>query len=318
MGGGGGTQKSTSTSYTPEQSQWLAKALSVYGPQLGQNNKVYQGDRVADFTGLQDKSLGEASKLLPLFSGNQSVDTPLFKETGNSIAGLLSGETGASKITQNDADKFFKGNIYDPTMRTLKQDLLPTVDEGYAGGNFFGSAKGKARDKVSTDVASTLISQKADLDWNVLQNNQAIDEAKANRTLSAIPQAMNYGQMPAQETMNNLKIAAGQVAGFGTLFGFGEAEQTQEQMELQASMGKFFEQNEITSPQDMAVIMQLLSANYSTTTQTSQPGGKMGTVGALGGAALGALLAAPTGGLSMMAGAGIGAGFGGAGGSLFD
>lgn len=270
MGGASKEQSSNrSQSYTSEQNEWLKKALALYGPELGQNENVYQGDRVADFADLQRNVLGNAGNFMNIFSTPQSTGTPLFNETGQSITGLLSGNTGAQKITGQQAESYFTDKIKDPTMRMLKEDILPTVNEGYAGGDFFGSARGKARDAVTTDVANSLTQQKADLNWNVLQNNQAIDESKANRTLSTLGSAMQYGQMPAQETLNNLQIAASQVEGLNELFGFGQAEQTQQQQELTAAIAKFAEENQITDPNNLSILLSLLNMNYSTSNASS-------------------------------------------------
>jgi len=265
--------QSNSQSYTEDQKKWLAEALELYGPQLGQNNNVYQGNRIVDFTDLQQNVLSNAGNFLNIFGTPKPTGTPLFNETGQSITSLLSGDAGAQKITDQQVESYFTDKIKDPTMRMLKEDILPTVDEGYAGGNFFGSARGKARDAVTTDVANSLTQQKAGLNWNVLQNNQAIDEAKAGRTLSTLGSAMQYGQMPAQETLNNLQIAASQVSGMSDLFGFGQAEQTQQQQELTAAIAKFAEENQITDRDNLAILLSLLSMNYSSTSSSGSASG---------------------------------------------
>lgn len=274
----GSKSEQKSSSFLPAQSKWLTKALGVYGPQLGKNENTWQGDRVAGFNDLQNNVMGSAKGVLQGFSGNQSVDTPLAGETGGAIANLLGGNTGAQKTSQADADRFFKDTAYDPTMRMLKNDILPTVDEGYAGGNFFGSARGKARDKVSTDVANSLAGEKANLDFNVMRNNQQIDEASANRTLNTLPAAMQYGTQPAQQTLNNLRIAASQVQGMSDLFGLGSAEQTQQQREIEASMAKFAEDNQITDTENLSILLSLLNMNYSSST-SSQSGPGLGFSG---------------------------------------
>jgi len=260
----GSKNSSQSQSYIPEQKEWLKKALGLYGPQLGKNENVWQGQRVAPFSDLQRRTLTGAENFLDTFDTPRQVGTPLSKETGQSITKLLAGDAGAEKITPQQTEQYFTDRIKDPTMQMLKEDLLPTVDEGYAGGNFFGSARGKARDKMTTEIGRQLTQQRADLDWNVMQSNRAADEMKASRMLSAIPQAMQYGQQPAQETLNNLRIAAGQIAGMNDLFGFGQAEQTQEQRRLEAEIARFAEEHQITDPQNLAILLSLLQMNYST------------------------------------------------------
>jgi len=296
----GSKSKEQSSSYLPAQATWLTKALELYGKELGQNDTVYQGDRLAGFTDLQNTAINNAGNFANIFSQPNQVGTPLSGETGSAIKGLLSGDTGASKITDEQSNQYFSQKIQDPTMRMLKNDLLPTVDEGYAGGDFFGSARGKARDAVTTDVANNLTEQKASLDWNVLQNNQAIDEAKAGRTLGTLGSAMQYGQQPAQETMNNLKIAASQVQGLQELLGIGSAEQTQQQREIETAIAKFAEENQITDADNMGILLNLLGMNMkSSSGSESGPGLGYSAVdsfmggfsGGLGGAAGAALIA---------------------------
>lgn len=294
-GGGGVTseQKTSSTTETktPEQKQALADTLNLYMKQLGINN-VYEGERVAPFTDFQNTILSGAkdmgSQFLDTYGNIQPTTTPLFAETGKAIGDILSGTTGATKTTPDQVNTYFKEKIQDPAMRMLNKDLLPTVDEGYTGGNFFSTARGKARDKMTEDVGNQLIQQKSQLEWDTNQANQALDEAKASRILQAIPQSMAYGQMPAQETLNNLQIAAGKISGLNALLGIGSAEQTQEQQQITAAMGRFMEANQITDPTDMAIIMGLLGLNYTSSSSSSQGadyGAGIGYVGATNAAA---------------------------------
>jgi len=74
---------------------------------------------------------------------------------------------------------------------------------------------------------------------------------------------MAYGQVPAQEIRNNLEIAAKQLGGLGQLFGFGQAEQTQAQAELQDDIMRFAERNQITDPENLAILLSLLELNIS-------------------------------------------------------
>jgi hypothetical protein len=270
MDSSGSSSQSTSTSYIPIQKEWLTKALELYGPQLGKNENIYPGDTVTPFTSLQQSLVGDAQNFLGAFTNPKSVGTPLFNETGQALSGILSGQTGAEKLTPEQVSKYFTETIQNPATKYLKETVLPLTDEGYAGGNFFSTARGKARDKMVQDTSDTLNQQRSQLEFDVLQQNQALDEAKAGRTLSAIPQAMQYGQMPAQETLNNLQIVASQIQGMKELFGFGSAEQTQQQIELQADIAKFAERNQLTDPANLEIILKLLGMNYSSSYETKE------------------------------------------------
>ena len=265
--GGGGSKTSTSSASenkTEAQKQNLATALDLYGPSMGQNENVWQGERVAPLTGLQQSAISGGGNYLDTFSTPQQAGIPMFGETGGAIGGLLSGDLGAQKMTGTDVSDYFTSAIYDPTIKNLNEELIPGVKEAYAGPGFFGSARSQAVTDVSQDTASDLSKQWAELNWNVLQNNQAIDESSANRTLSALPSAMNYGGMPTQNIQDNLAIAAQQISGLGDLLGLGTAEQTQEQAQLQAEIIKFAEENQITDPDNLAIMLSLLGLNFST------------------------------------------------------
>lgn len=269
----GSKQKSSSQSqsFLPVQEKGIKTALDTYLPLIGNGpNKAYAGERVAPLTDFQNVLMGGvnniANQFLDTFGNITKTDMPLFNETGKALADTLSGATGAAKTTADQVGQYFNDRIKTPAMDMLKNDLLPTVDEGYTGGNFWSTARGKARDNMTQDIGDQLIQQRSQLEWDVNQANQALDESNANRILSAVPQAINYSQMPAQETMNNLRIAAGQVEGMAQLLGIGSLEQTQQQKEIEARMAQFFEQNQVTNPDDMAIILSLLGMNYSTST----------------------------------------------------
>lgn len=269
---GTGGSKSSSSSFIPEQKDALIDTLKLYMPTLGQNT-VYQGNRIAGMTPVQQGVLDSASNFLSLFSTPQQVGTPLSGETGNAIKGLLGGELGAEYISPEQTEKYFKASIYDPTMYALKNDTLPTIDEGYAGGNFFGSGRSNAREKAVSDTARSLSEQRADLNWNVLGKNMETAESKAHRSLSTLGSAMQYGQQPAQATLNNLQIAAAQLGGLGEMFGIGQEGQTQEQKEIESAVAKFAEENQITDPTNLAIILSLIGQTMSTSqTQTKNPG----------------------------------------------
>ncbi len=272
MGAGGGQSSGSSQSANKikEQKTWLAEALKKYGPQLGQNQNVWQGQRVAPFSTLQETAVSGAGNYADMFSTPKEwAGTPLFGKTGRALKGVLSGTTGAKKMGTQDVADYFKETAYDPTMRSLRKDLLPGIDESYAGPGFFSSARSHARSDAITDTRDLLATQHANLQWGVQNQNQALDEAAAGRTLAAIPQAMAYGQLPAQEIKNNLSIAAQQIGGLNELFGIGSAQQTQQQAELQAQILKFAEDNQLTDPENLSILMTLLGLNYQTSSAKS-------------------------------------------------
>lgn len=268
MGGGVSKsyQSSQTESKTQEQKENLAKLLTLYGPQMGQNEKVWQGQRVAPLTGLQQNVLSGAENYSQYFSTPQQTGMPLFNQTGQAAAGLLTGTSGGKPMTDTDVESYFQDKYYTPAMTSLKKDVLPLVDESYAGPGYFGSARSHARTEAVQDVNDRLAQQWADLNWNVLQQNQALEEAKAGRQLSTLQPAMAFSQLPTQNVKANLENAIKSIEGLDQLFGLGAKEQTQEQAELEAEILKFAEENQITSQDDLAIMLSLLGLNFSTST----------------------------------------------------
>lgn len=263
--------KSSTTTYidslSPEQKKYFNKLLDLYGPQAGVNKNIYPGDRVADFTPLQNTAVSMANNYADIFSTPKTVGTPLFTETGNAINDLLSGKAGAQKTTPEQVNQYFTERIQAPAMKLLEEDLLPAVDEGYTGGNFWSAARGKARDKMTSDIADKLIEQRSQLEWDTNLANQNLDEADAARMLSALSPAMSYGQMPYQEALHNLTLASGGMSGLANLFGMGSSQQEQQQKEIDAEIGKFTEEHQITDPDNLAILMNLLNMDVMRTSK---------------------------------------------------
>lgn len=273
----GSTQESAAK--TPEQEKWLKNLLALYGPTAGQGANIFPESRVTPFSTLQQQAITGAGNFAEYFAEPQTVGTPLFEETGTAVKGLLAGETGAKPLGAQDVEDYFKGAIYDPTMKTFREDVVPGIAESFAGPGFFGSARSQEQSKAYKDVGERLGAQRTSLEWDVLGRNQALEEAKAGRTLATLPGAMAYGQVPAQEIRNNLNIAAQQIGGLNQIFGFGQAEQTQAQMELQDEIMRFAEENQITDPENLQILLTLLGMNYSTSSG-SQWGPGLGYAGA--------------------------------------
>jgi len=264
---GGSEQESQAK--TKEQEKWLNNLLSLYGPTAGQGADIFPESRVTPFSALQEKAITGAENFADYFAEPQQAGTPLFEETGTAVKGLLAGETGAKPLGGQDVEDYFKGAIHDPTMKTFREETIPGIAESFAGPGFFGSARSQEQSKAYQDVGERLGAQRTALEWDVLGRNQQIEEAKAGRTLATLPGAMAYGQVPAQEIKNNLNIAAQKIGGLNQIFGFGQAEQTQAQAELQDEIMRFAEENQITDPENLQILLTLLGMNFSSSSGTS-------------------------------------------------
>ena len=280
---GGSESKSTSQGLSKEQKGLLKDAISTYQDRIGQGANIFPDSRVSPFSSLQSTATGAAGNFANLFSTPTQVGTPLFGETGSALQGHLAGTSGAKPMTQADTSQFFQGAIADPTMRDFRTNVIPGIQESFSGPGFYGAARSQELSEATQNVSANLSSQRAALDFDVLKQNQALEESAANRSLSAVPQAINFSQLPAKEVQNNLNIASQQLGGLGQIFGFGQAEQTQAQAELQDEITRFAEENSLTDPEDLAIIMGLLGVDYSkskTRSSSDTAEGGAGMVGA--------------------------------------
>lgn len=283
--------QSASETKTPEQKEWLKKALELYGPELGKKAEIFPESRVAPFSALQQEAITGVGTFADYFSEPKTTGTPLFEETGTAVKGLLAGDIGAKRISPQATEDYFKGAIYDPTMKTFREDTIPGIAESFAGPGFWGGGRSQEQAKAYQDVGEQLGVQRAGLEWDVEMFNRGLDESKAGRTLATLPGAMAYGRIPQEETIRNLQIAASQLGGLGAIFGIGQAQQTQAQAELQDEIVRFAEENAITDPENLAILLSLLQMNYGSAYSKSTgsgPGlGYAGISGLAGGVGMG-------------------------------
>ena len=255
-----GSSESKSQSYTPEQKKWLGTALSTYGPQLGGGENVYGGQRVADFSPLQNASLQQAQGFLGQFSPDRGM--PLFGQTGTALQDILSGNTGADLLSMGQANQSFEQQYANPAYRNFTQNTSPLIQEQFAGPGFWSSARAGAVGDAASDLGSQLESQRAGYLWDTEQANRQIQEAQAGRQQAGVNQAMQYGMLPTQQALAGLQ-------GTQSAYGMGQQQQQQEQQQINADIQQFAEQNRITSQEDMAILLSLLGMNYSTSSGSS-------------------------------------------------
>jgi hypothetical protein len=278
---GGSKQQSSSESKLEEQKALTRRAIDVYGRELGKNQDVWQGDRVTEFGDIQKGVLTAAKNYLGTFGTPQTAENALLGDMTTTTKSFLAGQPGAKTFSDEEFTNYFSETYRKPAEKRMYEDIIPGIAEDYAGPGFFGSSRSQAQTKYRTDLASELDQEEAAGRWANVMRNQDIDEAKAGRAQTAISQALSVGRAPAVEIMDNLNIAAQQIGGLNDLFGIGQAGQTQEQMELQADIMKFAEENAITDPQNLAILMALMDISFSSTSSSGSTWGPgLGYVGA--------------------------------------
>lgn len=260
FGTSSGSSQQQSQSFTPEQGQWLANVLSVYGPTVGQGQTSYTGDRVAGFTTGQTSALSQAQGYLDSFKPGTSM--PLFSETGSAINDILQGRTGGTEKSLSEANQTFNDIYSTPAWYDFEKNVAPTAREEFAGPGYWGSARANAVTDKAADLQTALNSQRYQYLSDTEAANRALQEAKATRAASTIPVAMAYGMQPTEQALAGLQ-------GTQSVFNTASTEQALQQQQIQADIQQFLEQNRLTDPEAMSIMMGLLGLNYSTGTGLS-------------------------------------------------
>lgn len=290
--------KQSSTSKEKTQKDLLATLIAKFSPEIDKGPSVFPGQTVAGLTGLQETGIGAAGGIGEAFT--TPVSSPGFAggtlsgETTTATSDLLTGAAGATPISSEQFGESFSRSISDPARKTFREETNPAIAEAFAGPGFFSSARRKEQVEGKTDLEDALQSSLAAGQFANTTRNQQLEEAKADRSQRAIPQAIQVGEAEAQTIRDNISIAASQVQGLKELIGIGAVEQTQEQKEIFAEIEKFAQEQQLVDPDDLAILMALLNINFSTSSgKQSGPGlgfaavsGALQDVGEAGAAAL--------------------------------
>lgn len=138
--------------------------------------------------------------------------------------------TGGFVTTPEETTDYFNSTIKNPTLKNLSENVLPATKEAFSGPGYWGSGRASEEAKATKDTYDVLNTKWGDLNWLVKQDN-----------------------------MNNQAKA----------MAVGQAEQGYNQDLINADMQKFTEENQITDPTNLSVLMSLLGLTSSTTTNSS-------------------------------------------------
>lgn len=271
---GGGGSKQTQQNYLPWQEAGGKKLWETYSSKIGKGDPMadYPVDKlVAEMTPGQKSAISQAGGYLDLF-GSVGKPVPLFGETGESLKGLLAGTTGAEYITPEATQNFWREYFVKPGQKALQENVLPAIRESFSGPGFWGSSRAKEQSEATQDLWDRLAEAKGELDWNSLLRNREVDEAKAQRALSAIGPALAYGAAPTEEALKKL-------GGVSAVYSLSAEEQQQKQRWLNAEMEKYKARFREMAPEDLEILMALLDRAYSSSAYSSWDPG-LGYVGA--------------------------------------
>jgi hypothetical protein len=208
--------------YSPLQND-IAKSLqSTYSPYIGQGVLGGMSD-------LETNSL------------NMLKSADVWGPLTSAGTGLLTGTSGAQRISPEMASNTFKQSVENPARYVWEDKLKPGIKEEYAGPGYWGSARANAVSEGAENLERGLSSERANWMWDVEGANRAIDEAKAGRSLSAL----------TSYPSSALNWASG-LANIGSV--------------LQSKL------NTITDPQVLSVLQTLLGVNPAgSTAKTTSP-----------------------------------------------
>ncbi len=164
---------------------------------------------------------------------------------------------GAEPYTQQSVDELFKAAYQAPARKEWQETTRPTIQEAYSGPGYWSSARANAVAKGAQDLNDTLASQHAQLSYNADAANKELQESAANRALSSVASALSYNAEPISQALSGIQ-------GTNALYGLASQEQQQNQAEIAANMQKWAEQNQITDPDVLNMMISLLGMDYRT------------------------------------------------------
>ena len=242
------TKQTQTSPFIAGETAYKKQALDIYGPTLGQGQVSFPGERVAPLTPTQTQAT-DVQGFLDKFSPYR--DMPMFGEGQAALSGILSGKTGAAPITPEATEQYIQGAITDPRRKAFERFERPAIREEFAGPGFWGSARAKAVGERSQEMEDWIGEMGAQTRWDVEQANRQIEEAKAGRSLAGIGEARAYAGEPTRE-------ATARLAGRAGVFGLSSEQQAQQQREINNAIQIFAEEQRITDPENLEILMQLL------------------------------------------------------------
>lgn len=282
----GGSSKSTSTTKHTQDKQY--KTL------LGKSDQWLN-------SGGFDQSYGGSDTFDPVanFTGGQASGVASMQQTGANLSDIYNG-LGSDSITRylgaydpqktglNDAmSAAAEQATFDFETGQMGNIRQGAIDAGQFGSSRAGIAEGLARGRLAQGIA-------------------------ANNAQMAYQDQQAYNQNQLNALGNLSAITKGLASGSGLQYDAGALEQQQQQKEIQGQLDKWAYENNVDA-NTLLAYKQLISGDMGgkTTTKSSGGGGSgLGSaLGAVGGFALGNMIAPGVGGMvGMQAGSGLGAG----------
>ncbi len=250
--------KQVSEQKLPEQKEVTRRLLAEFAPAEG-----FRGPEVPPIPGVapttptqQDifSTVGDfATDLQPL---RDTTQIPLFEESSEAARRLLAGKTGAQPISPQQTQEFFERAIAEPARFSFEDVQRPLIREEFAGPGFSASARAQEVARQGQDVERGLGEARAGLEFEVLKQNQAIEQQNALNALNTLPAAQGLATLPEN-------IRTQRISDLTNILNVATFEQLQEQAEIDDEIERFALERLKVDPDDLATLMALLGMSFS-------------------------------------------------------
>lgn len=200
-----------------------------------------------------------ATGLQPLRDTSQ---IPLFEEATGATSRLLSGDFGAQPITPEQTQDFFERAIAAPARFSFEDIQRPLIREEFAGPGFSSSARAQEVVRQGETLERGLGEARAGLEFEVLKQNQAIEQQKAANALSALPAAEGLAGLPENIRTQRINDAM-------NILNAATFEQLQNQAVRDEEIERFTLARDLVDPRDLSILLSLLNLNFGAATSKS-------------------------------------------------
>lgn len=210
--------------------------------------EIFQGDRVADFTGMQEQGFAEAQALAGVQQGQAATAATGFEQFASG------GMIGNNQLL----DQAIVG-MQESANRNLMQNQMPGLrNNAVIGGGLGGSREGISEGLALSNLNADLINKEGDMRFNQFNRD----------TTNMLTALTNQGS-----------ILGGQSNAMNTLLGAGGIQQAQAQAGLNADQTKFNEEQNAQYNRDQELLRILMGAPAGAAQVANQTNPLLGGVG---------------------------------------
>lgn len=249
------SSKQSYSALTPATQNVMNDIYSAYQPLIGQGMNAYQGLRVAPLTQIQQQIQGGLGSFANLFNAQNEI--PMLGDIQKSLTGILQGTSLPQQQNEQQALNLFNQTRAAPQYSDFNEFYLPMLTDQYSGPGLFSSGRPQTASTEATRLQRDIENERAQFLNTIEQRNQDIALQNAALQAQTAPIAGSLASLPEQ-------IGAQRLAGQTGMYQLAAQQQAQQQAEINAQMQKFWEENQITDPQVMEVLLNVMGIPQGT------------------------------------------------------